>query len=405
MLLLIAWRNIWRNKLRSLVIMLSIAIGLWAGIFTLSFSWGMYRSNLHDTVYKQISHIQVHHPKFLTENESSYSIKTNQEKIDNLRHAGYIHSVSSRSITPGMISSPTTASGVKIYGINFSDEIKQTGLDENIISGSYPDSMKSNQILIGEKLAVKLKVQVKSKIVLTFTDINNEICSAAFRIKGIYRSKNTSRDETVVYVKKETLNELLKLEADESNEIAILIKDENLINENCISISKMFPAQSVQTWMQISPELSLIINSFDLYTYIIIGIILLALTFGIINTMLMAVLERVREIGMLMAIGLNKKKIFMMIMYETIFLSFIGCPIGLGLGYLTISYLGKHGIDLSTFSKGLASYGFDSVIYPYLEISKYYITAFMTFIAALISSVYPALKALRLNPSQAIRKI
>ncbi len=405
MLFQIAWRNIWRNKARSLVVISSIIIGIWAGIFILSFSWGMYKNNIDESVYRQLSHIQIHHPTFKDESDSKFTITNTDEKIKQFLSDNRIASVSSRVISSGMITSPTTASGVKIYGINPSSEITQIRLNESVREGSYFESGKENEILIGEKLAKKLKVKLKSKVVLTFTSVESEIISGAFRIGGIYRSKNISLDEVNVYVQQKHLQELLELSPSETNEIAILVKNEAQLD----SIKKfsigVVPKGKVEDWKDLSPELNMIIESFNLYTYILSGIILLALTFGIINTMLMSVLERVRELGMLMAIGLNKRKIFFMIMLETIYLTLIGAPIGLLTGWLTVIILGQTGINLSMFSEGLAAYGFNSMIYPALDYDKYAIIVTMCLITAILSAIYPAYKALQLNPSEAIRKI
>lgn len=405
MLLQIAWRNIWRNKTRSFVVICSIIIGLWAGVFMLAFSWGLYKNNIDDTVFKQLSHIQIHHPSFKVENESKYTISNTDEIIHKLQSNENVASVSSRVITTGMITSPTTASGVKIYGINPELEVTQIGLNENVRQGAYFESGKDSEILIGEKLAKKLKIKVKSKVVLTFTDVENEIVSAAFRVGSLYRSKNISLDEVNVYVQKNQLRKLLGLEASESNEIAILLKNEEQLNSVKAYSASLVSKGKVEDWKELSPELGMVIESFNMYTYIITGIILLALTFGIVNTMLMSVLERVRELGMLMAIGLNKRKIFIMIMLETLYLTLIGCPIGLLVGWLSINFLGKSGINISMFSEGLASYGFSSIVYPSLDNEKYVIVAGMCFVTAILAAIYPAYKALQLNPSEAIRKI
>ena len=405
MLFQIAWRNIWRNKSRSIVVISSIIIGIWAGIFILSFSWGLYKNNINESVYKQLSHIQIHHPAFKDENDSKYTISNTDTIMMQFQTDERIASVSSRVIAFGMITSPTIASGVKIIGINPNSEITQIGLNKNVREGSYFESGKYNEILIGEKLIKKLKVKLKSKVVLTFTNINSEIVSGAFRVGGIYKSKNSSLDETNVYVQQNHLQKLLELKPSETNEIALLLKDEAQLetvksySRNIVSIGK------IEDWKELSPELGMIIESFNLYTYIISGIILLALTFGIINTMLMSVLDRFKELGMLMAIGLNKRKIFIMIMLETIYLTIIGCPIGLFAGWLTVTVLGRTGINMSMFSEGLASYGFSSVIYPALDQEKYTIIVIMCLITAIISAIYPAYKALQLNPSEAIRKI
>ena len=405
MLFQIAWRNIWRNKSRSLVVITSIIIGVWAGIFILAFIWGLYQNNINESVFKQLSHIQIHHPTFLEESDSKYTISSTNEIMNRLEADDRIASVSSRVISTGMISSPTTASGVKIYGINPGSEISQIRLNEGVREGSYFDSGKDNEILIGEKLVRKLKIKLKSKVVLTFTNVNSEIVTGAFRVGGIYRSKNISLDKINVYVKQDHLRRLLALKPFESNEIAILIKDEDQLdsikNYSRVVVSK----GKIEDWKELSPELGMIIESFNLYTYILTGIILLALTFGIINTMLMSVLERIRELGMLMAIGLNKRKIFLMIMLETFYLTLIGCPIGLLIGWLSVTLLGKIGINIAMFSEGLASYGFNSMIYPSLENENYVIIGVMCLITSVLSAIYPAYKALKLNPSEAIRKI
>jgi len=187
--------------------------------------------------------------------------------------------------------------------------------------------------------------------------------------------------------------------------VLILLKDGEQLDTMKDFVKTLASTDKVEDWKELSPELGMIIESFNLYTYIISGIILLALTFGIINTMLMSVLERIRELGMLMAIGLNKRKIFFMIMLETCFLTLIGSPIGLLAGWFTVVTLGKTGINLYMFSEGLASFGFSSIIYPDLDYDKYVIIVTMCLITAIVSAIYPAYKSLQLNPSEAIRKI
>jgi len=119
----------------------------------------------------------------------------------------------------------------------------------------------------------------------------------------------------------------------------------------------------------------------------------------------MAVLERKRELGMLMSVGLNKTKIFLMILFETIFISFIALPIGILLSYIMISYYGKIGIDLSIVSKGLDSFGMKSMVYTSLPMSYYIMITFLTLTVTLISSLFPARRALKLDPAQAVKSL
>ncbi|WAC02482.1 ABC transporter permease [Lacinutrix neustonica] len=141
--------------IRSLVVISSIIIGVWAGVFILSFAWGLYKNNIDESVYKQLSHIQIHHPRFQDENDSKFTITNTNAVVNSLQADDRIASVSSRVIATGMVQSPTTASGVKIYGINPASEITQMRLKESLREGTYFNSGKDNEILIGEKLAEK----------------------------------------------------------------------------------------------------------------------------------------------------------------------------------------------------------------------------------------------------------
>jgi ABC-type antimicrobial peptide transport system permease subunit len=144
-------------------------------------------------------------------------------------------------------------------------------------------------------------------------------------------------------------------------------------------------------------------SAIDIYLYVIVGIILVALLFVVLNTMLMAVLERTREIGMLMAIGMDKARVFRMIMYETIFMSMVGVPIGLFISWLSVTVFGQTGIDLSAAE--YENLGYASIIYPRMDFQSYVVVAIMVLVMAFVASLYPAIKALRLKPVEAIRKV
>ncbi len=190
-----------------------------------------------------------------------------------------------------------------------------------------------------------------------------------------------------------------------AHEIAIMLKDGKKIDAVAVGFKKQFPLLLVQTWKEIEPEMAILTSIFSQLMYVIIGIILLALMFGIINTMLMAVLERQREFGMLMAIGMDKRRVFMMVMLESLMLTCVGIPVGIFLTIGTVNILSRNGIDLSSFSKALSQFGFSNIVYPELESSVFLPVILMTALTAIFSGIYPALKALQLKPAVAIHKI
>lgn len=359
----LAWRNIWRNKTRSLIIMTSVAIGLFAGIFVLALYKGMINSRVRTVIDTEVGHLQLHHKQFKDDYDPRFSMRE-QQIISPLKSLHQIKYFSARTITFGMLSTTTGSTHICINGIVTDAENNTSKLKDKIKEGKELSENKKNGILIGKKLADKMKLKLNSKIVLTFTDKDNNLTAGAFRIVGIYQSDNTPLDELNVYVSKNALNNYLNL-AQDCNEIVILLYHDNDLQATKKEIQKLFPDLVVETWKETSPETNLMVGYVDEFAIIYVIIIMIALAFGIINTMLMSVLERTREIGMLTALGMNRKRVFLLILSETILLTFVGVPLGIVSSWLTTIYFSKTGIDISSFSEAaMSGFGFSSIIYP-----------------------------------------
>jgi len=405
MLIVVAWRNIWRHPLRSRVIAAAIGLGLASGIFLMSFSWGMNEERVRRGIRNELSHIQIHHPKFHDEQETLLAIPGSTDIVRQLRNRADVQAVSGRVLVNGMAASASGAYGVQMTGIEPDDENDVTQLRSMLIEGHYFDGQVKNPLLIGKKLADKLKLRLRSKIVLTFQDEDHELISAAFRIVGVYRSVNGRLEERKVFVRS---SDLVRHLSDENplHEIAILIQQPDSIDTVAFSLQRQWPGTLVETWRELSPELRLVVDSFDQIMAIVISVLMLAMAFGIINTMLMAVLERFKELGMLMAVGMNRIRVFIMIVLETVFLSGMGALGGFAIGLLVVSYFGYVGIDISALgAEGLAEFGVTSMVYPKLALSHYLQIATIVVATSILASLYPAWKALRLQPAEAIRKI
>ncbi len=424
-----AWRNIWRNPTRSWVVIGAIAIGIWAALFMSGFATGMVRSYVQNAIANIVSHIQIHHPEYDKDFEVNYFIPNAEEVIRRLEADSAVEAYSARTLVNGMIASSKTARGVQVKAVDPQQEAAISKLDEKIVEGEYFGDRR-NQLLMGKKLAGKLQVKERSKVVLTFQDFEGEITAAAFRIAGIFETGNDPFDESHLFIERADLNRLLGTPpasagrlSDESeapaplltagemedgpaiHEIAVLLKDQREVREETDELEGEFPALKVQTYREISPDLELYEGQIETISIIYLTVIMLALIFGIINTMLMAVLERIRELGMLMAIGMNKVKVFFMIVLETIMLVAVGTPLGLLLGALTLTYFGSRGIDLSAFSDTMKMYGMSEVVYLQVEPVVYWQVGVAVAITAVLASIYPASKAIRLRPVEAIRKL
>ena len=403
MLIKIARRNIWRSKKRSLIIIVAVSIGLWAGIFMMAFYNGMIEQRINSAISDELSHIQLHHLEFRKEYEIKYFLPEGSKMLGKIKNDSDVKAATGRIIIKGMIASASGSSGITINGILAADEQTITNLSGKIIKGNYFDPNKNNDIILSEKLRKKLKLDLNKKTILTFQDKEGNLASGAFRIRAIYKTVNGPYDDTNLFVKITDIDSLAGI-PNEINEIALLLKSNQLLEKSQYNLKRNFPETEIKNWMELQPELGLTISVGDQMVFIFMGIILLALAFGIVNTMMMAVLERTREIGMLLALGMNKFKIFMMILLETFFLILAGCPIGILLAFATIAISQKTGIDLSQFSETYSSFGYNSIIYPSLTARQFGIVILLVLITALFSALFPARRALKLNPAESLKK-
>ncbi|MGD9931394.1 MAG: ABC transporter permease [Mangrovibacterium sp.] len=205
MMIAVAWRNVWRNKTRSLVITIAMSLGLASGIFYMGFYRGMMDQRIQTAIVTEVSHIQVHHKNYLENPDKKFLIPHANSVLDEIRKTPGVKATSSRIILNTMIQSAATGSGVKITGINPDDEKQVTNLYTKISEGSWFENGKRNPIVIGRKLADKLKVKLKSKVVVTMQDMEGNITAAAFKVEGIFETSNTAYDENCVFVRKTDL--------------------------------------------------------------------------------------------------------------------------------------------------------------------------------------------------------
>ena len=405
MILSLAWKNIWRSKRRSFVVMSAVAIGVWSIIFMVSFYNSLIGAISRNSLQHDYSHIQIHHEGYLSDSGLDFQLRNPSKLLEFPSQIADIKAASGRLIVNGMVASPKTNLGIQVYAIDPADEAAVTDLPSFLTAGDYFTNIKRNPILLSQKLAEKLKVKVRSKVVITVQDMEANIRAGAFRVSGIFHSKSPRINKDVIYVRHTDLSNLLNTTDSSFNEFAYLLKD----NESLIKTKKTMEVKTdnlVRTYREIAPEFDLIEEASAVSKQVITVIVMLALLFGIINTMLMAVLERTKEIGMLRAIGMYKRKIFLMIVLETSMISLVSAPVGLIAGFLTNVYFEKTGgMDLSQYAGALEQYGGDAIFYPEIAQSTYFFLMLVVIMTALMGAIYPAIKAVNLKPLEAIRKV
>jgi len=399
----IAWRNIWRNKVRSGIIMTAIAIGIFAGVYSIAFMIGMVDQRINSAINTEISNIQLHHPDFRKTKEKKDFIRNANTISHSITNIEEVSGVSRRIIFNGMASSAESGSGIQLFGIIPGKEKMVTNIHSKMDTGSYFGKNTRNPAVIGTKLMEKLDLNIGSKLVVTLQDMEGTITSASLRIVGAYNIANTALEKRLIFVKLQDLARITGFDTSNAHEIAVRLKE----NELTTSITKRFKSEysqlDVNSWMELSPELSLLKESSGASMYAFVIIILLALGFAIVNTMLMVILERAKELGMLMAIGMSKRRVFLMILLETTLLSLVGGVTGIIIAVGITLYTGYTGIDLSVWSEGIEKFGYDTMLYPTIGVEQVVIVTILVILTGILASIYPARKAVKMNPAEAIK--
>ena len=469
----IAWKNVWRNKTRSLVVITAVTIGVFAGIFSMAAINSSVVQRIDAAVNEELSHIQVNNKDFRRSADIQNIIADYKGVVNALESTPGVTKTTGRIIVRGIASTATKSTGVEITGIDVAKEKEIFTLNEKLIPGTgsfFESDTKFNTVFIGEKLAKELNIiryiitpeaitvlqdegvpdnvisRVKtlqgqrftsdkkfvkacekaleqgdaekygwkikeaawsyregSKLILTFLDMDNNQTGAAFRVSGIFRTNNDMFESISLFVPVDELRQLTGMKEGTFHRVIARLDNNDITNEATKSIRQKLPDYEVLNWKEISPDLAMMADFMNQIYSVFMVIILAALAFGIVNTMLMAVLERTRELGMLMAIGMNRRKIFVMIMLESIFLSIIGGFAGMAVSEVVISITSRTGINLTKYSEGMEAMGYSANLFPTIDVQFFITTTILIVITGIISAIYPARKALKLNPVEAIR--
>ncbi len=403
-LIKIGWRNIWRNKKRSLVVIISIILGLYGGLIISSLMITLNSQRMNTAINTYLADIQIHNKEFSKEYSLSDTISNIHYLEEKLKNDNRVKSYSKRTVINGMLSNSTGSYGVNVLGIDPEFEIKVTSVYTKIIEGDYFESKRENTMVVGKKLADKLNLRLRSKVVITFQDVNGYITSLLFRIEGIFKSGNSMFDDYNVFVKNNSIFSNLP-DLNGYHEIPILTINDDVTESLKLDLQKIDNTLDVKFWGDIAVELAYANKMMNTSLYIFMLIVLSGLSFGIINTMLMAILERKKEIGMLMSIGMSKVYIFLMICLETVFLSLVAIPFSVLITYITIDYFSVSGIDLSIVGSGLENFGIGTILYLKLPYEYYFNLSLLVILISFISSMFPAIRALKINPAEATKSI
>jgi len=400
----LAWRNLWRNHRRTLIMIAAVCVGVWAMIFMTALMRGMVNDMIRSGVESLPGHVQAHHPDFRDDPSVNNLVPLSDSELVRLLEGRGYRAWSTRINVPAVITSERESRGITLYGVDPDQDRGITFVAGAISEGRYLEDAGDDGLILGRKLVDNLDTELGKRVVVMSQDPDNDIADRGFRIVGIFDAEFDSQEELMVFGGKKTIQDLLRI-GDHVTEVAVSGPDYRDVEGLRQDVSELLgPEVEVLPWTELNSYLGTMLRVMDGFVLVWTVVIFLALSFGLVNTLVMAVFERVREIGLMLALGMRPFAILAQVVLESLLLLIIGLAIGTALAWVTIVPL-EEGIDISIVGDGLEMFGASSVLYPELLLPDVLLADAVVLVLGFIASLSPAWRASRYRPVEAITKV
>ena len=400
----LAWRYLGRNHRRTIIMIGAITVGVWAMIFMTALTRGMVDQVIVDGVAALPGHVQMHDPEYIDDpsvmNRVALDDAALAERFDD---AGFV-AWASRVRVPAVITSERESRGITMLGI---DPVAEEGfafIDYAEVDGRFLEGPDDNGIVIGAELADTLETEVGKRVVLMSQDPDNEIADRGFRVVGLFTASIPAHEEGFVFVGKQAAQKMLRIGAS-TTEVVFLGDDYRDVEPVFEKVSSAVDdSVIVRRWTDVDTYLGTMLRVMDGFVLVWVVVIFLALSFGLVNTLVMAVFERVREIGLMMALGMKPGMILGQVIIESMMLLAVGLALGDLLAFASVQAI-KDGVDISAVAEGMEMMGASNVLLPKLYLKDVVLANVVVMILGFFASLSPAWRASRYEPVEAITKV
>jgi len=349
----------------------------------------MTEQMITNSIKSDSGELSVYGKNFRNEEDIKFQI-SNIKKIQNdLNTNQNIASYSKRVIVNSLVATASYSSSAKIYGVDLKEQKIQNNFDKYIIDGSYSFTInnKNNGAIIGFKLAKKLKLKLGKKIIVSTQNINNEISSMVLKVKGIIKTNNMNIDQRAIFMDIKQSQMLLGIKG--VHQISIMLKDKDYLKTYQKQLQDKFKNVDIYNWEELYPALIQNRHMMEMFNYISFALVFFIATIGIFGVILVSVLERLREFGIMRAIGTKFSSIVKIIFLESFVMGMVGFLIGSLLSFLTLYYFNSYGLNLSNISDALDEFGIDAITYTIIKSDYFIISFFAVFISTMLSVIIP----------------
>jgi ABC-type lipoprotein release transport system permease subunit len=414
-LLQLAWRNLWRNPRRTLIAMTAIGLGYAMLLFVACLMAGLRQQMVESGTDLVLADVEVHVPGYYPDRPIQQTLGgRNGTDVSALIAAitadPRVQAASPRVYGYGLVSAPHQSAGAQLLGVVPDQEQKITVLQTRMVKGSYLTGRMPKGVVMGDKLAATIGVEVGSEIVLLTPAADGSTGNDVYTVAGMFHTGLDAMDRGLVLMSLVSLQELLRLPPGRIHEVGIKLHNIATATTTAtaleLQLGEILPVR-VRAWPELAPELADYVQFNRRITFILFSIFFLLAVMGIVNTMLMAIIERTRELGMLMAVGMRPDQVVSLIVAEAASLAGASLVLGGALAVPLLWYLQIHGLNMGGNGGGVSLAGVvvGPLWYGRQDFTVYTQAALGLAVTALVSALYPALRAARFSPAEALRKV
>lgn len=403
LLLVLAWRNLWRHTRRTLMILFALALGIWAMIVLAAISRGSMEQQLDKSILNLTGHVQLHAPPYRDDPVIEHRLAPPDANLRAALAGAEVTAWAARVRVPAVIASERESAGVTLVGIEPERERGLSFIPDSVKDGRYLAGADDGGLLLGRKLAERLETGLGRRVVLMSQDVNNQVADRGFRVVGVFDTQPRAMEEAYVFIGRATAQRLLKMR-DDVNEVALMTGDRALLEPTLARLRAAAPGMDVAPWSVVEPLLVLTEKITDVILLIWYAIVFAAMSFGLVNTLLMAVFERTREFGLFQALGMPPRHVLGQVLVESLILLSLALLLGNVGAWATIASLAD-GIDLSSVAEGMELVGIAPVIYPAWSRGDLAAANILVLVLGIVASLYPAWRASRQVPVEALTRV
>jgi putative ABC transport system permease protein len=366
---------------------------------------GTYEQMINNVIRINTGYLQIHKEGFWENKTLRYTLKPDNQLSEILSRQPYITSFAQRVEGDGLASAEENTNGVLIIGVDAQAEA--TTLKEKIKKGEFLSEATPQGTIIGETLAKNLNVDLGDEITLLVQGFDGSLGAGVYNVEGIFRTGDPGLDRSVVFLNLMAAQELFWL-GDRISQVLVFLDDASNLKEVTQNLRAELDlsAYEVMPWDELMPELVQLIAFDNASGQLFLMLLILVVAFGILNTVLMSVFERVKEFGVMLALGMKPKKIVGLVFIESTLLSLIGVVFGNIIGFGLNWYFSYHPISLSQkLSEVMEEFGFTAQLFVKPTFSTFLEVTIAVFVVSLIMTIYPTIKATRFRPVEALRHI